>query len=116
MQRVALWPALRGRQQFHPRPARWFALADSARGGPPRSGTLRLTTYVDRTATIKTRSALFCPVGDFSVEPPGPALVPVGDRAAFDHWAALPLPACRFADEVPERPGAIHRRLARHAH
>jgi len=79
--------------EVEPRPARWFTLADAGRGDPPRSGTSRLTTYVDRTATIGTRSALFCPVGNSSIEPPESALVPVGDRAAFDDWAALHLPA-----------------------
>src|SRR4051794_16036897 len=79
--------------EVEPRPARWFALADAGRGEPPRSGTSRLTTYVDRAATIGTRSALFCPADESSVEPPESAFVPVGDRAAFDDWAALHLPA-----------------------
>jgi len=74
-------------------PARWFALADAGRGERPRSGTSRLTAYVDRVATIGTRSALFSPQEGPSIEPPEPALVPVGDPAAFDEWAARQLPA-----------------------
>ena len=74
-------------------PARWFALADAGRGERPRSGTSRLTAYVDRITPIGTRSALFCPQEGPSIEPPDSALVPVGDPAAFDEWAIRHLPA-----------------------
>jgi CRISPR-associated protein Cas5t len=79
-------------EEAEPRPARWFALTDAGRGTPPRAGTSRLTVYVDRVAPIGTRSALFSPTADLSVEPPGPAFVPVGDPQAFDEWAARHLP------------------------
>ena len=79
--------------EVEPRPASWLALADAGRGEPPRAGTERLTTFVDRLATVGTRSALFCPREEFSIEPPESALVPVGDRAAFDRWIAENLPA-----------------------
>jgi CRISPR-associated protein Cas5t len=74
--------------EVEPRPARWFALTDAGRGTPPLAGTSRLTTYVDRVAPIGTRSALFSPTPNSSVDPPETALVPVGDREAFDDWAA----------------------------
>jgi CRISPR-associated protein Cas5t len=75
-----------------PRPAAWLVLSDAGRGEPPRAGTTRLTTFIDRVATIGTRSTLFCPRAASSIEPPEAALVPVGDRAAFDHWMARNLP------------------------
>jgi CRISPR-associated protein Cas5t len=74
--------------EVEPRPARWFALADSARGEPPRAGTARLTVYVDRLTPVGTRSALFTPTGETSAAPPEPSLVPVGDPLEFDRWAA----------------------------
>ncbi len=75
-----------------PCPARWFALTDAGRGNSPRAGTSRLTAYVDRVAPIGTRSALFSPTVDLSADPPAEALVPVGDRSAFDAWAAQHMP------------------------
>lgn len=79
-------------EEVEPGPARWWALTDAGRGEPPRSGTTRLTTYIDRVASTGTRSALFCPRDDLSTEPPDSSLVPVGDRAAFDRWMTERLP------------------------
>jgi CRISPR-associated protein Cas5t len=70
-----------------PSGVRWFALADAGRGEPPRAGTTRLTTYIDRLTPVGTRSALFAPTKEASMEPPESALVPVGDSLAFDDWA-----------------------------
>lgn len=75
-------------EEVEPRAARWFALANAGRGEVPRAGTTRLTAYVDRLTPIGTRSALFAPVEVASATPPESALVPVGDPAAFDRWAA----------------------------
>jgi CRISPR-associated protein Cas5t len=71
-----------------PTPARWFGLADSARGEPPRAGTTRLSVFIDRLTPVGTRSALFAPGESASETPPGSSLVPVGDPSAFDAWAA----------------------------
>jgi CRISPR-associated protein Cas5t len=80
-------------EEVAPSSARWLTLADAGRGDPPRAGTSRLTTYIDRVATVGTRSALFCPIDGSSIEPPDSALVPVGDRQEFDNWATRHLPA-----------------------
>jgi len=74
--------------EVEPGPARWFALSDAGRGEPPRAGTSRLSAHVDRVTSAGSRSALFSPAEDPSTTPPDSALVPVGDPAAFDRWAA----------------------------
>ena len=71
-----------------PAPARWFCLADTASGEPPRAGTTRLTAFVDRVSSVGTRSALFAPAEVTTEVPPESSLVPVGDPAAFDAWTA----------------------------
>ncbi len=70
--------------EIGPTPARWFALADSSRGEPPRAGTTRLSAYIDRLTPVGTRSALFAPAEYPSGTPPESSLVPVGDPSAFD--------------------------------
>ena len=74
--------------EIQPHSARWFALADSTSGEPPRAGTTRLSAYIDRLTPVGTRSALFAPTKDVSKTPPESSLVPVGDPMAFDQWAS----------------------------
>jgi CRISPR-associated protein Cas5t len=70
---------------IEPRPARWYTLA-GGRSERPRPGTTRLTTYIDRASMAGTRSALFVPQAEPTIEPPDAARVPVGDRDRFDAW------------------------------
>ena len=79
-------------EEIAPGPARWFALVGAGSGEPPRAGTTRLTTYVDRVTPVGTRSTLFTPTEDASATPPESSLVPVGDPAAFDQWESRSRP------------------------
>lgn len=74
-------------EEIEPIRVRWFALAEAGGRMPPRAGTTRLSTHIDRLTPVGTRSALFAPMEGSSATPPESALVPVGNSPEFDHWA-----------------------------
>jgi CRISPR-associated protein Cas5t len=67
------------------RPVHWYT-GVLERGGRPREGTTRLTTYIGRANMSETRSALFVPEPTSSSQPPETAWVPVGSPVDFDRW------------------------------
>lgn len=60
------------------RPVRWYRRVASAETDGPRQNVTRLTTYIDRADTSRTRSALFAPADDATTEPPDDAWTNVG--------------------------------------
>ncbi len=63
------------------RPVRWYARIESTDRQGPRPGVTRLTTHVDRADMSGTRSALYAPVEQVTIEPPDAAWTQVGPAA-----------------------------------
>jgi CRISPR-associated protein Cas5t len=71
------------RLQFLPdeeRHVRWYRHVAAGGEDGPYPGVTRLTTYVDRADTSRTRSALFAPTVEATLEPPDDAWVTIGTR------------------------------------